>query len=394
MPCALSLQPSTLMDLHTMDKDTHGLFVVAAKHFFKKYKATGGSQKVLAKELGVTQPYLSSVINGSRSASLHLLTQIALRLYAPFDEFLAAGRKINDGHDPVEKPKDEGKPDEVETLIAQLTHYVMQQKKIGKQLEVSQEKYKDTCFLIGDMVFELDAELRLSYITGKVEEAYGRKTNKLLGHKPFEFIDNDQTEKVKTSMDDAIKNRSIFDIVVSDTRDGKKYYRNVIGKPFFSSETGNFDGIRGISKDITEKKEMQDALDEQMWLFQSAIDSISEMAVVLTDKENKVLKWNAAYQEMFGYPTEIIETCNLLKYFSYMKENNLLADFDDFMKGIEETQNSTDEKIHKFSLKDGRTLRRRSKPMYRDGKFAGRVNFVSDITMDKRKMDRKGRKKK
>jgi PAS domain S-box-containing protein len=377
-----------------MDKETHKLFVLAAKHFFKKYKAAGGSQKALAKELSVTQPYLSSVINGSRSASLDLLNQLALRLYGPFDTFLAAGRRIENGYDPVEKSKHEGKTNEVETLIAQLTHYVMQQKKIEKQLEISQEKYKDTCFLIGDMVFELDAEMRLSYITGKVEEAYGRKKNKVIGHKPFEFVDNDETEKVKTSMDDAIRNRTIFDIVVCDTRGGRKYYRNVIGKPLFSSATDNFIGIRGVSKDITEKKEMQTALDEQMWLFQSAIDSITEMAVVITDKESRVVKWNAAYLEMFGYPTEILETRNISKYFSYLKENNLLVNYDDFLKGIAETQNSTNEKVHEFSLKDGRTIRRRSKPIYRDGEFAGRVNFLQDITKDKRKTDRKERKKK
>ena len=363
-----------------MQDELQEIFRLAAKYFYKKYKGAGGSQKELAEQLGITQPYLSSVINGSRSASLEMHSKIARVLYGPYDKFLKAGRRIKNGQNPLEEPEVEEKKDEVESLIAQLTHYVVHQKKVEKELEISQQKYKDICLFTGDMIFELDADLRFSHITGKVEEAYGRKTNNVIGHKPFEFVDKDQAEKVKTSIDDAIRNRTIFDIVVRDSRDGRKHYRNVIAKPLFSPDTDNFIGIRGLSKDITEKKELQNSLDEQMWLFQSAIDSITEMAVVITDKENMVLKWNAAYPKIFGYPTELLETRNPLKYFTYLKDNNMLADYDDFMKGMAKTLNSKEETVHEFSLKDGRTLRRRSKPFYKDGEFAGLVSFVKDIT--------------
>jgi PAS domain S-box-containing protein len=261
------------------------------------------------------------------------------------------------------------------------------QKKVEKQLAISQKKYKDICLFTGDMVFELDADLKTVNITGKVKETYGRNPTEVIGHKPFDFIDTKEIERVKIALDDAIRNRTTFNFVVSDTRDGKTYYRNVIGKPFFSPDTDNFSGIRGVSKDITEKIELQNSIDEQMWLFQSAIDSITEMAVVITDKENRVLKWNAAYPKLFGYPTELLETRDPLKYFTYLKDNNMLADYDDVMKGLTDTLNSKDETVHEFSLKDGRTIRRRSKPFYKDGEFAGLVSFVQDITKDKRKTD-------
>ena len=53
-----------------MESDLQEIFKLAARHFYKKYKKKGGSQAVLAEKLGITQSYVSAVINGSRTASL------------------------------------------------------------------------------------------------------------------------------------------------------------------------------------------------------------------------------------------------------------------------------------------------------------------------------------
>jgi len=109
------------------------LFQLAAKYYYKKYKKKGGSQKKFAKDLGVSQSYLSSVINGSRSASLDLLNKIAITLYGPFDKFLSVGRRIKEGLEPSEEEKHMPE-DAVETLIAKLTFYVMDNKKMSDDL--------------------------------------------------------------------------------------------------------------------------------------------------------------------------------------------------------------------------------------------------------------------
>ena len=116
-----------------VNKESQELFKLAAKYYYKKYRKKGGSQKKLAKELGVTQSYLSSVINSSRSASFKLQSKIAITLYGPFDKFLSVGRRIKEGLEPSEE-KRHMPEDEVETLIAKLTYYVVDNKKMSDNL--------------------------------------------------------------------------------------------------------------------------------------------------------------------------------------------------------------------------------------------------------------------
>ena len=127
-----------------MNSDLQDIFKLAAKYFYKKYKKKGGSQAEIAQKIGVTQSYVSAVINGSRNASLDLLNQVASILYGPFDEFLAVGRRIQKGleAEPTEKPEPVGN---VEKLIAQLTHYVMDHQRIEKELANTKDFYKILC---------------------------------------------------------------------------------------------------------------------------------------------------------------------------------------------------------------------------------------------------------
>lgn len=83
-----------------MGSDLQNIFSLAAKYYYKKYKKEGGSQAEVAKTLGITQSYVSAVINGSKTASLELQNQIANILYGPFEEFLTIGRRIQKGLEP------------------------------------------------------------------------------------------------------------------------------------------------------------------------------------------------------------------------------------------------------------------------------------------------------
>ena len=121
-----------------MGSNMNELFKLAAKYFYKEYKKSGGSQKELAEKLGVTNSYVSSVLNGSRSASLPLMEQIATQLSnRPLDEFLVVGRRIKNGQEPLQKAISESE-DTPESLIAKLTYYVVNHQRIEKELEEEQ----------------------------------------------------------------------------------------------------------------------------------------------------------------------------------------------------------------------------------------------------------------
>ena len=155
-----------------MSDEFHELFSLAAKFFFKEYKKKGGSQGDLAKQLGITQSYLSSVINGSRTASLDLQSYIAKTLFGPYDQFLEAGRRIKEGKDPLQEklsPLDEG----VESLIAKLTYYVMDHKRIEAELKKTKNFYETIVENQQTGILVMDRDHHVSYANQYMEELTG-----------------------------------------------------------------------------------------------------------------------------------------------------------------------------------------------------------------------------
>lgn len=126
-----------------METTINEIFKTAAKYFYQDFKRKGGSQKKMAKELGITPSYVSSVINGSKTASLTLFEQIAFMLSGkPFDEFLWVGRRIKKGLSPILEDEKEVL-DSPEELISKLTYYIIDHQRIKKALEDGQWLFQE-----------------------------------------------------------------------------------------------------------------------------------------------------------------------------------------------------------------------------------------------------------
>lgn len=163
-----------------MGSDLQDIFRLAAKHFYKQYKKKGGTQADLAEKLGITQSYVSAVINGSRTSSLELQSQLASLLYGPFEEFLVIGRRIQKGlePEPVEEPKPE---DNVEGLLARLTHYVMDYQRVVKELANTKSFYEDIVQNLQSGVIVTDSNDTIFFANKFMFEIAGIPQERLLG---------------------------------------------------------------------------------------------------------------------------------------------------------------------------------------------------------------------
>ena len=163
-----------------MDNEFQNFFRLAAKFFYKKYKKNGGSQKKLAQDLGVTQSYLSSVINGSKSGSLNLQTKIANILYGPYDQFLLVGRRLKEGIELQGKQKQQLR-DNVETLLAKLTHCVMDQKRANIELEQTHDLYMQVIENLQSGVFVTNKNDKVFFANQFMSEIEGTSVDQIIG---------------------------------------------------------------------------------------------------------------------------------------------------------------------------------------------------------------------
>jgi len=164
-----------------MKDELQEVFKLAARYFFKKYREKGGTQRRLAEKLGVTQSYVSSVITGNKSASLELQGQIAHILSGKkYEEFLAIGRRIKNGLDPeFNDAKEAG--DSVESLIARLTHYVVDHQRIEGELVSMRDFYEKIVENLQSGVIVSDANDDITFLNSYMEKLIGVEAGKIIG---------------------------------------------------------------------------------------------------------------------------------------------------------------------------------------------------------------------
>lgn len=169
-----------------MPNETSELFALAAQYFLKEYKEKGGSQNGLAKDLGVTNAYISSVVNGSRTASFELYTQIAKKLYGPLDKFLIVGRRIKDGLPPL-PDEESGQEDEAEHLITRLAYYILDHRRIAKEIQELKQFYESIVENLQSAVMVMDRNNEVTFANKQMESICGILLEEVIGKSPFLF---------------------------------------------------------------------------------------------------------------------------------------------------------------------------------------------------------------
>ena len=163
-----------------MARDLQEIFLLALKYFFMKYKSSGGTQGKLALKFGISQSYISAVLNGTKKASIELQERLAYILYGPYEEFLAVGRRLKNGLDPEfnrQSSQDEG----VDLLIKRLSYYITDHQRIEKKLVEVKDFYAAIVEKMQSGVLVTDLNDEIYFINNWLLNKYGVSRKSLVG---------------------------------------------------------------------------------------------------------------------------------------------------------------------------------------------------------------------
>jgi two-component system sensor histidine kinase/response regulator len=152
-----------------------------------------------------------------------------------------------------------------------------------------------------DWVWETDANAVYTYVSGRVEELIGYSVDEVVGTRPFDYLkDEEKTRVMEILRPIFVEERPIENLVSwHQHRDGHRVCQLTNGVPI-RDDHGTVVGYRGVSKDITEQKQMEDALrraKEEAELLLRTVPS----AVFCVDAQQRITSVNAKFTEITGW---------------------------------------------------------------------------------------------
>ncbi|RLF38922.1 MAG: hypothetical protein DRN12_07725, partial [Thermoplasmata archaeon] len=165
---------------------------------------------------------------------------------------------------------------------------VSERKRFEEELMKLKKRFEDVAFSSNDFIWEVDVNGRYTFVTGKTEEILGYTSDELIGKTLFDLMPEDEAERIsKIFLEEIIPERKpIVDLENWNlTKDGRKICFLTNGVPIFD-ENDNFLGYRGVDKDITHWKKLEQSLRENEERHRTVLRSMGVL-IFLIDGEDR-----------------------------------------------------------------------------------------------------------
>lgn len=371
-----------------MNEDLHKIFKLAAKYFFKKYREKGGTQAKLAQKLGVTQSYISSILTGNKNASLDLQSQVANILYqGPYEEFLAIGRRIKNGLDPeihTQKVTD----DSVESLIARLTHYVLDQQRIEKELVRMRDFFEKIVENLQSGVIVSDANDDITYINSYMENLIGVSAKNLIGTNLLINNEKYPDRNLNAVMDYYMKAKKFIEPASYEnsfvtTSGGNNLWLSGWMIPLMKEN--RYDGMICTIQNMTGLQKMNQAL------FATLEYSNYPMAIALQEKEGGPVTsfhMNKTGMEILGISPDAVDNENFKK--NMLHSASLMKNGKEWLDFTKKNFLGRDYAEMIVQMNDGRKFTWESKSLCdQKASYYGRIVHLKELLRDRHKKARK-----
>jgi len=170
-----------------------------------------------------------------------------------------------------------------------------------RALGESEQRFRDVAESAGDWIWEMDEDLRFTYVSPRFFEILRVTSDAVLGKTRGELaaaeFDSDAWREHETKLAARLPFRDFA--YVARTSDGGSRHLKIHGKPIYDPK-GTFMGYRGTGYDVTEQIEMKKTLDRSQRLLSEAIETIPE-GFSLYDEEDRLVVFNSKYRAML-YP--------------------------------------------------------------------------------------------
>jgi len=284
---------------------------------------------------------------------------------------------ININAIPQFKPGDK-KPYQVYTTFDDIT----ERKQAEETLQQSQERYQNLVENINDVIFEVDTEGNITYISPAIERIGKYKADELIGQNFSRFVHPDDMPGLISSFQHVLAGiLKPFEFRVLD-KDGSIRYARTSSRQ--RMQHGQVIGITGVLSDITERKQAEEKLREGEERYHTLFDRSLDL-VYLHDFEGNFIDANNAALNLLGYKKQEILSLNFASLLTQDQMTKVIQALEELKK------TGAQREVTEFRLKrkdgDFVDVETKASVIDRDGKPYAIQGIGRDITERKKMLD-------
>jgi diguanylate cyclase (GGDEF)-like protein/PAS domain S-box-containing protein len=191
-----------------------------------------------------------------------------------------------------------------------------EQKKAEEILRQSEEKYRTILETMEDAYYEADLAGNLTFFNDSMCRIHGYPRDELMGMNNREYMDKETAKRVY----------KIFNTVFRTGKGAKIHDWQIIRKDGFKRDVeasvslmrdigGNPQGFRGVIRDVTERKQAEEALRQSEEKYRTILENI-ENGYYEVDLAGNLIFFNDSLCKIFGYPRDELMGMNNREYMS------------------------------------------------------------------------------
>ena len=175
------------------------------------------------------------------------------------------------------------------TLLLIILH--QRSKKVSKELHAFKSAVQNS----DNSIVMTDKEHRITYVNDAFEKNTGYSFEEVFNQNPKILKSKLTSDEVYKNMFETLnRNKTWFGEFINKRKDGSIFYEKASISPLIIN--GEQEGYIGIKLDISDYKEQEQKLKLAATVFENA-----EEAILISDKENRIISINKAHEELFGY---------------------------------------------------------------------------------------------
>jgi PAS domain S-box-containing protein len=173
-------------------------------------------------------------------------------------------------------------------------------KRAEKTLQQSEERFRSLVETTTDWFWEVDENAVYTYSSPKIRDILGYEPEEVLGKTPFDLMPPEEADRVADIFAPYAKSRKPFKLLenVNVHKDGHSVVLETSGIPIFDVN-GVFRGYRGIDRDITERKQAEQAIRASEMRLRTAIESLP-FDFFIIDKDGRYVMQNSTCRDRWG----------------------------------------------------------------------------------------------